>query len=290
MKKKDILSSPRLRELKKQRRKALTNKVMVFCIIGIVLLSGLTYFSRSSKFRIEDIQVTGNKIVESDAIKNIILNDLAGYYLWLFPKSNFLIYPQDKIAADLASNFKRLDDIKIDAKGSTKLEVSLNEREGKYLWCGEDISDKADDCYFMDQSGYLFDKAPFFSGNVYFKFFGNLDGQSENKTGEYFMPGNFGSILAFKSTLANIGVKPAALLTKPDGDMEFYLSSSLKAGPKIALRKDADLEKVSENLQAALDTEPLTTDFKKKFSNLEYIDLRFGNKVYYKFKSEPAHE
>jgi nucleoside-diphosphate-sugar epimerase len=39
-----------------------------------------------------------------------------------------------------------------------------------------------------------------------------------------------------------------------------------------------------ENLDAAIDTEPLKSKLKNKFSSLEYIDLRYGNKVYDKFK------
>ena len=51
----------------------------------------------------------------------------------------------------------------------------------------------------------------------------------------------------------------------------------------ICVGLDSDFEKLAENLQAALMTEPLQSDFKNKFSSLLYIDLRFGNKVYYKF-------
>jgi len=43
------------------------------------------------------------------------------------------------------------------------------------------------------------------------------------------------------------------------------------------------MQNIKENLDTALNTEPLKSDFKKKYSSLEYIDLRFGNKVYSKF-------
>jgi hypothetical protein len=55
-------------------------------------------------------------------------------------------------------------------------------------------------------------------------------------------------------------------------------------GPEIIFKIDSDFQKIAENLQAAITTEPLQTDFKNKYSSLLYIDLRFGNKVYYKFR------
>ena len=69
--------------------------------------------------------------------------------------------------------------------------------------------------------------------------------------------------------------------------MEIFLSkgtsSTSAIGPKIIFKKDADLQNIAENLQAALNIEPLKSKFKNKYSLLLYIDLRFGNKVYDKF-------
>ena len=83
-----------------------------------------------------------------------------------------------------------------------------------------------------------------------------------------------------------MGLKPIALYATSDGDIQIFLSSinSLPMEPKIILKADADFQNVAENLQAALDTEPLKSKFKNKYSKLEYIDLRFGNKVYDKFQ------
>jgi len=70
-----------------------------------------------------------------------------------------------------------------------------------------------------------------------------------------------------------------------DGDVKLYLSSfTSKMGPEIIFKADSNFEKIIENLQSVLSTEPLQSDFKNKYSSLLYIDLRFGNKVYYKFK------
>jgi len=78
---------------------------------------------------------------------------------------------------------------------------------------------------------------------------------------------------------------------KEDGDIEIYLKpvDSLNF-PKIILKSTSDFNKVVENLQSVLTTEPFQSDFKNKYSSLLYIDLRFGNKVYYKFAEEIKNE
>ena len=64
----------------------------------------------------------------------------------------------------------------------------------------------------------------------------------------------------------------------------FLSSSTSQMGPEIIFKADSDFNQIIENLQSVLTTEPLQTEFKTKYSSLLYIDLRFGNKVYYKFK------
>ena len=71
-----------------------------------------------------------------------------------------------------------------------------------------------------------------------------------------------------------------------NNDIKMYLSGGATSttGPEIIFKTDADFQKIAENLEAALTTEPLLSKFKNNYSSLLYIDLRFGNKVYYKFQ------
>ena len=83
-----------------------------------------------------------------------------------------------------------------------------------------------------------------------------------------------------------MGLKPVILHLGENNDIKMFLTKAkpTSLGPEIIFKKDSDVQKIAENLKAALDTEPLLSKFKNEYSSLEYIDLRFGNKVYYKFK------
>lgn len=285
--KRNVLNSPRLLELKKRKRRVFIRKFLLCLFAFLAVLALLVYISRITIFNISSVEITGNKLIETETIKTVVEKEITGNYFWFFPKTNIALYPQNNIKNRLHDEFKRLKDINfsIESDGNSKiLAVSLSEREALYTWCGENLPEveiKLEEysCYFMDDGGYVFDQAPHFSGEVYFRFWGPL-------AGFYFSTDVFGKVVAFKDFLLNMAIKPTSVYLKKDGDVEIYLSANILPpnAPKIIFKKDFNLEKLSENLQAALNTEPLQSNFKNKYSSLLYVDLRYGNKVYYKFR------
>jgi hypothetical protein len=279
--------SPYLSESKKKKRRARLKKIIFYILIFAAVFAGLSYLSKWEKLNIKTVEVSGNRAVDSLLVERAVQEQISGYYLWFFPKSNFFIYPKAKIKSDLEDKFKTFQDISLNLQGAQKIQIKVSERVGRYTWCGAELPAEASTqykCYFMDAEGYIFGEAPYFSGDVYLRFFG------KGSEGEKFYPDIFSKLLSFRKSIEEIGLKAPSLLVKDDGDIELYLSSSvsfdaaLTSAPKIIFKTNSDFDKLIENLQAALDTDPLKSDFKNKRSSLEYIDLRFGNKVYYRFK------
>lgn len=296
--KRNVLNSPRLLELKQRRRRAILNKILISFLGLSIIFVGLGYLSRLKNLNIQEVQIVGNKVLDTELLRTAVQEAIAGKYLWLFPKTNILYYPQNALKNGLQNKFKRIKDITLSIQDNKILEVSLNERTAKYTWCGNDLSadidstptnENAQKCYFMDETGYLFDEAPYFSGEVYFKFYGLADNPSPNEMlGAYFSKQNFSQMISFKDVLTDIALKPVALYITPEKDIQIFLSRgasvSLDTSPKILLKADADFQNVAENLKTALNTEPLKSEIKNKYASLLYIDLRFKNKVFYKFQ------
>lgn len=291
MRKRNVLESPRLNELKKKRRKE-TLKIFFICIfVFLVVFVGLVYLSRMEELHISEIKIEGNNTIDSGMIETKIEENLSGEYLWLFPKNNILYYPKGEIRTNLSNNFKKLKDITFSIEKNKILIVSVSEREAKYMWCGntptgvglpqdEIQTSENQKCYFLDSDGYVFDEAPYFSGEVYFRFFGLLDTDKN-----YFSKENFSKLIEFKDAVVDMGMKPVAIFLEENGDIQVYLSKGGGSGiePRVIFRLDNELQNTIENLKTALDTEPLKSKFKNKYLSLLYIDLRFENKVYNKF-------
>jgi len=288
MKKKSILNTPRLQEFKKRKRKVIRNRIIFLFILFFIFFIGLSFLSNWKKITIEKINITGNRVIETEKINETINKIITNKYIGLFSKKNSLIYPKQKIIKELNQQFKRLKDISInvDIDDLKTLNITVSEYEGKYLWCGNVIPENLliQHCYFLDSDGYIFDEAPYFSGEVFFKFYGNLDSNSENPIGTYFNQKYFGKIISFKESIQKMNLKPSILYLPDNEEGNLFLSSINQPpnAPKILFKLDSDYYKLIENLQSAITTDPLQTKIKNELASLLYIDLRFGNKVYFK--------
>lgn len=296
MQRRKVFDSPRLLELKNRRRKNFQTKILFFILVIIIFFISIGYLSRIQRLKIKEISISGNKVIETDEIKKIADEHLAGNYLWVFPKNNLLFYPKQELTLDLKNNLKRISDVNLNIY-EQRLEIGINERDPVATWCGESFdetsnisnetepSERTEKCYFIDKDGYLFAEAPYFSSGVYVKYYGKINSTDE-VVGSTFASNIFSRFLSLKNSLVNLELKPVIFYEKENGDTYIYLTSKTigKLGPEIRIKNESNFEKVAENLEAALTTEPLKTEFNSKYSSLLYIDLRFGNKVYYKFQ------
>ncbi len=290
----EVLKTPRTLELKRQRKLSQKKKIILIFFALVALIAGLSYLSKISPMRIRNIVISGNNVVTRDEIMSTVDQELEGNYFHLFSRQNFLIYPGKAIKKALLADHKRLLSASIDLQDPHTIKIAVSERGGSFLWCGFDFDmEKGEnpdqDCYYMDDSGYIFSQAPYFSGNVFFKFFGTgLFANNLDPTGkQYLPPDDFRSLVSFIKSLPRNSITPYGIYLGPDGDYSIFISPltpSLPLYTKILFNKKNDLQKVNSNLSAALLTEPFATDFKSKFSKLLYIDLRFNNKVFYKFQ------
>ncbi len=287
MKRRDFRNSPGIRQIKKKKRKILGQKILFSFLLSAGIFTGTVFLFGWQKLNIQTVKVSEAAGAETEKIKQSVEKEISGNYLFFFPKKNFLLYPSRSILKKLSGEFKMFKDISLRISKDRALLVSLTPRKASYLWCGEEYKRSAKEpCYFLDDTGYIFEEAPFFSGNVYFKFYGKLAGEESNPAGMEYLSGIFNKIILFKKTLEEIGLRPFALQGMDAGNMEFFLSSSNSSPlpPAVIFNANGDFNILAENLHTALSTEPLRSDFQKKYSSLEYIDLRYGNRVYYRFR------
>lgn len=284
----DIINNARLSELKRKRRRVLYLKIGGVILGVAILLTGLTLLSRLSRFSIRTVTVSGAFVINENDIQAVAEKSLAGKYLWLFPHRNILLYPKHRIERDIRAAFPRIKDIHISKSGLESIAIAVVEESGQYLWCGTGMPDPSvkETCYFVNDSAHIFDVAPYFSGNVYFKFYGPLlSGDAATPIGgALFKSELLGPLLAFKDGLAPLGLPAYALYMKDAREYDFLLTTPDKSSnPKIVFNPQSSLSTILANLSAALKGEPMKSEIATKLPTLLYIDLRFENKVYYKF-------
>ena len=263
------LPESKLRARKRRRFVRLAAGLIVFLLFTSSGLVGLTYLS---SLQIKDVAVSGAQTLSSGTVETFARDRLSGEYWYVFSKSNIFLYPKQQIAADLIKAYPVLASADVHAVDFHTIAVNLVEREPRALWCTQD-----ERCLFMDENGVAYGEAPTFSEPVYLSYYGTTTGEALPK--QYLTPEQFQSLSALVDALAQ-KISDSAIVavdvdTNKDVSVRFANSFTLR----FAL-SDAGGD-IFERFSLALTSEPMKAH---KLTDFEYLDLRFGDKLYYKLR------
>lgn len=308
-----------------QRKKRIFKfRLILAAVFVVVLIAGLSFWSRHEAINIDDVQIVGSQYVEKSLIYSLVTEELVGNYLFLFPRTNFILIPKSNIKDSLYTEIRAIEKVKIDRDGRT-LFVEVTEFEPVALWCNntdphphktesvtidpdgvvevsdeeggsdssQDSSIDSDDsiqtenlslvevsdedvCYFVNQSGLIFIEEPKDHEYDLPKLHNIVSG---NPIGQIYVSSDFFKIIQeFKNTLeTNLDVHLAEVFTEDEITYKFLM----KEGPYLLIDSTDDFVSVADNLATLIEQDAIN---RPQFSNIQYIDLRFGNRIFYKLK------
>ncbi|MEI6316718.1 MAG: hypothetical protein WCO65_03295 [bacterium] len=284
---KHIKELPNMQKLL-HRRKVIHRYLRIFfSVVSIGIIVGIIFILRSSQMQIKTITVSGNEIINSSDVIADAKQSLSGSYLYLIPKTNIFFYPKNTVYNNLKKDFPRFDSIHMSLVNKTTLEIKVTEERGTALWCGQDVDipDMTSQCYFTDTKGGVIDIAPYYSGNVYIRFFGGaISSDVTNPIGKTFIESDsYARLLNFAQNISSLGFQIQAVRITAGTDDFFILDLGDSHTAFVQFRKTDDYSTLYKNLQTAINKTDLSKNIEQNKKNLQYFDLRFTNKVYYKF-------
>jgi hypothetical protein len=252
-------------------------KVLIFfALFFFFVFASAAFFSCYSYFTIKKISIEGNSSISADKILDKVSEYSSGKYFMFFPKDNIFLLPAQKITDNLYLAFPRVEALSLNKNFPDAVFIKIKERAPEALLCAEAEGSPAGGCAFVDGKGFVFEKAPYFSGDIFLKL---LDEREEKHQIELrkniISEDEFKKLIEFKNLARKNDIKISSLILKKDNLYEFRTEE----GWRILLNERNAPTLSFENLKIALDSE-----VKEERKNLDYIDLRFGNKVFYKFK------
>lgn len=282
----DILTSPQLERMKHKRKVARIRLALLLSIFCVVLGGGIAYFSAAPQVTLSHIVVEGTQVIDPFEVQKAIEAKLQGRYMYLFARSNSFIYPKGTIEKVLRTQFPRIATLTITRDTFTTLHISIAERSGASLYCGETmpdaVRDRGDHCFYINNDGLVFDTAPYFSGNIYFSYYKEHKGPILGE--QLFSPEEFHVLARWVDRITSLGFKPVSLVIDKDGVYTLYLAHNpTDTEPKIIAKTFENLDTMADNLAISMSKSEFSNEIKLKYSQLLYIDLRFKNKVLYKF-------
>ncbi len=258
--------------IKQRRRKRLLLVAgIIFALLVLVFLLSL-WLANTALFKITHVSVSGEDVIPENSIETVVQDNITGRFAGLYSKANIFLYPKHKIEADLRALYPTLMSADIHALDFHTITVAVTERAPAALWC-DDSS-----CSLIDKDGLVYAHAPDYSGNVYETYVGALPGGALPQ--QFLTPTEFHSLSALVGAL-NKKIAPDAVskvIVDENNDVHLHISS----GYEILFALKDNGGSVFEHFTLILTADPFTTH---PLSDFEYIDLRFGDKVYYKLKN-----
>ncbi len=259
--------SDTLKQKKKKVRKVKAYLILLACVL---LLTGLVFLMRMQSIQITDVTIAGNSFVPTEEIEKKKDAVLGSYFLFVIPKSNIFIFPKGELISDIKEN-PAVINVSIDKKFLRGMSIAVTEQEKEAIYCN---SLERTECFYINKDGYLYSKV---EGGVALdqEIIIYLEGEQKKITEFVFDSALYSNVVSFIKASARYGMPVSSVYMKSDGQIEFNTQVSARF---ITSRYD-DLEKDFANLIALFDKEVLT---KEQLGGIDYIDLRFGNKVFYK--------
>ena len=274
---------------------------LLFVLITLFFIfAGGIYAIRNPAWRIARVQIEGARRVDARNLERDVFNMLAGSYFSLVPKNFYAFVDGQRIKEELRRIYPEIFDVQIKRVGFDALHMRVEERgiwgilcndlrESEWIHGADTVAEEADSpdiplqekntaCVYVDSSGFAFETAPNPIGSLIVRV------RNDNKTVPVSARVIESDSMDFMLLLAR--EIPRAIQEDAIGfEMLSRVPSEIRVMTsgryELWMARDRD---VGEAL-GALDT-LLKQEIQEKKNNLEYADLRFGSKVFYKFKSQ----
>lgn len=237
--------------------------VIFFVAIGLLL---------SKYFWVKDVVIEGYARTSPDELRAHIENWLSEETLFFPWHRSLWLLPAGSLKADLAGAFPTIKEISIMRTFPNILRVRVQEYDAWGVLC----QNEPEECFWIDRAGIAFQPAPAFSGLIVPKIIDQR--QRRIVLGAVELNQQLMKLTAYFNERASSNEQLQSLQFTI-GEQDRTIHAITRAGWEILLLEDTDPEVAYKNLALSLERE-----IKDKIPSLDYIDLRFGNKIFYKFK------
>lgn len=253
--------------LRAKRRKLFFRRGVWVLVLLLLLSIGLLVASQRPYFKLTTVRVAGNQAVSSRLLVEHIETRLRTKMLGVIGLDNYFWYPKQALRTSLLAEFRWFEDLSMSV-ADNELLVTFSERTPVAVWCGV-TQIASEPCQFLDGDGLTFAEAVNFSGSVWLKIYGKRGEDNIVRLSE-----SFTVLLDFIQAVNGLNFTIDAVTY--DG-VDYVMT--LSDGAYILVSSELGLTKTFVNLETLVNQGKLLTDGKNQ---IEYIDLRFGNRVYIK--------
>lgn len=276
-----LRETPKRSPLRARRRRARSLATLALLVFLSAVVYGVSLASHLPQFSIQEVEIKGVQKMRENLVRAYVEAQLYDGSYAFFSHSNIFLVSYAEIEQAIRAYFPRVEEAHVsrDSLLASAITISIDEREAFARWCDPSVAS----CYLMDREGFIFAPASTSTPLVEnpYIFYGQISSASSSANmepvGKTYLPDAFSALSELLARLDQAGFV-AHTISESGEDIVIGLDH----GFDLYLSFDDDLDTTLENLKLALSSETL----RNRETELEYIDLRFGNRVYYKFGGE----
>lgn len=245
-------------------------------LVGLVtLLGGAIYLVRAPFLRITEVRVAGAHAVSASAIEAVVREELSGNEWLVVPRDNLFFVSANRIRERVAREFSMVAETAVNREFPRRLGITVSERDLWGVACDTLPRDGTSGrCFYLDRNGATYEEVSGVSGWLLPVI--SL-GRAVSEGAGAVSPG---LITLFDRSRDALGVIPErplsmAVATATPGDVRLRVAR----GWEIWVSSDREPAEWTNVLKTLLEKE-----IGEREDRLDYVDLRFGNKVFYKFR------
>ena len=254
----------------------------------LLICGGVIFALREPRLQIRNITLRGIKTLDERAVRDEISARLTGARFYVLPRSSFFLADTAAIASGLKHDFSRIRDVTAVKNFPDKLDISVTERIFWGVFCdGLAVSSTpacphtqclgVGACVYIDPEAIAYEHAPEPQGKLILSI--RSDAVGDIALGASALdPAVMGEI---RNLAERIPAETGSALA--GFELHSRVPSEIRAvageGFTMIFKREDDYTATLRVLKRVLDGE-----IKEKRGRLNYIDLRFGNKVFYKLK------
>jgi hypothetical protein len=270
----------------KKSKHGLAFKIVFLVLVLIVGICGaMIGILRSNKYQFKEVRVFDTATFSKDDIIAFTHTYWSGNYVGAVPRTNTVLFSKDDFEKQLRKKFPVIEMAYVTLPEPDILEIHIQERKPIVTWCFADNT-----CGFVDEKGILYARAPQFSDGVYPIFQSQLNDPTYKKFGTMVIePSIMNRFADLFKHLQSDDIELSKVMFYEDGDVGFSIDKLFG----LYTRNDARLlgtfgqddEIFVRDMLTGLGNDAFKKQFIANPKDLEYIDMRFPGKIFYKFSS-----
>jgi cell division septal protein FtsQ len=260
--------------------KKLVEKILFFAVVLAFIWLVVYVLFFSSFLRISKIEVLGTVDIDPDLIRQDLQVEFSGKYFGLINRDNTIFVDGEKLQEKLSTKYEKIKDVKIKRDFPKGIKVLIEERVPGIVLCSDG------GCSVVDMNGFVYMPFDPNANDAQLNSLMRLtdNGNKDVKFKDFFLNREYVQYIVDmqKSLTDELGIAISLDCQTPrliSGDIRV----ATEQGWWIYFDSNKSIQQEIEMLRAVL-SEKINKDGQR--DNLEYIDLRVTNKVYYKLKNQ----